>query len=89
MTRAFEEPYKAYAVTPDGTRVLLDAVAIVIDLGHSEVQLDLVARHPILAGQLHIAASETHLLIVGHGDACSVYVGVEPFDSRESRLRPT
>jgi hypothetical protein len=80
-------PYRAYAVAADGSRQLLDDRRIVVDLGGTEVEIDLLHGHPILAGQLRVAARGGGLLVVGHGDASSVYVAVEPICGR--RLNPS
>jgi hypothetical protein len=68
-------PYAAYAVTSDGTRRPIDALKIIVDLGTTELEVDLTVPHPVLAAQLRVAAQGGRLLVVGHGDAGSIYVG--------------
>jgi hypothetical protein len=68
-------PYAAYAIASDGTRRPVDAITIVIDLGTTKLEIDLTAPPPVLAAQLRVAARGERLLVVGHGDGGSVYLG--------------
>lgn len=86
-------PYRAYAVAPDGSRAAIEARSIVIDLGVGGlgIEIKLHVAHPILRGQLSVQVTPMGegLLIVGHGDASGVHVGVEPFvGGKSSRLKP-
>lgn len=71
--------YVAYAIGVDGSRQRIEAHRIVIDLGRTEVDIDLLNTHPILAGELRISAGSDGALVVGHADASSIHVGVEAF----------
>ena len=82
-SRGGAAPYTAYAIGADGTRKVIRARHLVVDLGGSEVEINLRAP-PILSGQLRIAARGDARLVVGHGDAGSVYVAVKPFASPRS-----
>jgi len=66
-------PYKAYAVDEDGSRHLVNTRSLVIDVGVGEFVIDLIA-HPLLIGQLRLHTDG--LLVIGHGDASSVRVGI-------------
>ena len=79
--------YVAYAVAADGSRQPLDAARIVVDLGGTEIEIDLTVAHPILAGRLHVAARGEGLLVVGPADASSICVAVEPICG--GRLKPS
>ncbi len=80
-------PYAAYAITAGGSRRLLDAAFIVIDLGSAEVEIDLTVAHRILSGQLRVAARSEGCIVVCHGDADSIHVGVRPVKERRPRQR--
>lgn len=79
--------YVAYAVAADGSRVPLDAVGIVVDLGGAELEIDLVIAHPLLVRKLRMAVRADGLLVVGPADAGSIQVAIEPFHGQ--RLRPS
>jgi hypothetical protein len=81
-------PYAVYAVAKDGSRQAVDADRLVIDLGADEIEIDLTLPHPhpVLAAQLRVAACGEHVLVIGHGDASSIYIGTAPFGG--PRLRP-
>jgi hypothetical protein len=70
--------YKAYAVGADGSHRLIDARSIIVDLDGAQVEIDLKVARPVLAHQLRVSArGENKLLIVGHGDASSIYLLVQ------------
>jgi hypothetical protein len=68
--------YAAYSVALDGTRrPIEDAFTIIVDLGTTELEIDLAIPHPVLAAQIRVATKGGRLLVLGHGDGGSVYVG--------------
>jgi hypothetical protein len=78
--------YNAYAVEKDGSRRRLNARNIVVEIGGGQVVIELEAQPPLLRGQLYLRVNG--LLILGHGDASSVYIGVEQFGTgKSSRVR--
>jgi hypothetical protein len=68
--------YAAYAVAADGSRRPLDAHSLIVDLGGTEVEIDLNSDLP---HQLNVSAAGDGLLVVSHGDAGSVHLSVQPF----------
>src|SRR4051812_33740375 len=66
---AFVVPYKAYAVARDGSRSLIDARSVVVEISDGEVEFELEAARPLLRGQLRVRVNG--LLIIGHADASS------------------
>ena len=81
-------PYAAYAVTQDGSRRALDGCArLVVDLGVGEIEIELTVPHSVLASQLRISAGDDRILVVGHGDASSIYVGTERFRGARSKAK--
>jgi hypothetical protein len=80
-------PYTAYAIAKDGSRRRIpDAYKLVIDIGPSEVQIDLAVSHGVVKGQVHVQVWGKHgarLLVLGPGDGGSVWVdSAERFGDR-------
>jgi hypothetical protein len=80
LPRAAPAAYTAYAVVADGSRHLLDAVSIVVDIGPGCVRIDLQPGAPILAGRLKLSVVGEALLMLGPGDASSINIGVASSD---------
>ncbi|MCJ7936225.1 MAG: hypothetical protein MUW56_21985 [Chryseobacterium sp.] len=49
------QPYKAFAVAKDGTRQLIEAASIIIQL-EEEIEISLSPPHPVFQGKLTLAA---------------------------------
>jgi hypothetical protein len=77
------EPYSAYAVAADGSRCLLDARQIVVELGHSRFLIDLRPKTSMMVGKLRIAAEGDAYLLLGPGDASSICLSLKPFRTDE------
>jgi len=78
-------PYTAYAIAKDGSRRRIpDAHKLVIDVGPSEVEIDLSVPHRIVKGRVHIQVwgkRGIRALVLGPGDGNSVWVdSVKTFD---------
>lgn len=78
-------PYASFAVARDGSRQAIDAHRLVICVGSDEIEIDLTIPHVLLAGQVRVAVCGERVLVVGHGDASSIYVSAVPFGG--SRLK--
>jgi len=70
-------PYTAYAIAKDGSRRRIpDACKLVIDVGPSEVEVDLVP-HRIVKGRVRVhvwGKRGVRLLVLGPGDGNSVWL---------------
>ena len=73
--------YKAYAVARDGSRRLLDARRIIVDIGDGVFELDLEVVRPALRRKLPVRANG--VLIIGPADASSICIGIEKFGDRK------
>jgi hypothetical protein len=79
-------PYPVFAVAEDGTRQSVDAHRLVIGVASDEIEIDLTVPHVALTGQVRIATRGKRALVIGPGDASSVYVRTVPFgDSRRKQ----
>jgi hypothetical protein len=76
-------PYTAYAIAADGSRHVLNARYIVVDIGLARVRMDLQPSSPVMSGKLHVTVEGEGILMVGPGDANSINLGVAP--SRSGR----
>jgi hypothetical protein len=76
--------YKAYAVAADGSREPMEATSIVVDTGVGEVKVGLEVLYPILRGRLRVGVGDG-LLVVGPGDASSIYVCAKPWKRSKRR----
>jgi hypothetical protein len=81
------EQHAAYALGLDGKRRVIDATAIVVKAGSARIRIDLLVSHPLLKGQVHVAAQGRKLLVLGPGDASSIYLGVRSLGGRRFRTR--
>ena len=78
-------PYTAYAIAKDGSRRRIpDAYKLVIDVGPSELEIDLAVPHRVVKGRVHIQVwgkRGIRALVLGPGDGNSVWVdSVKRFD---------
>jgi hypothetical protein len=86
----FVVPYTAYAVAKNGSRRRIrDACKLVIDVGLSEVEVDLAVPHRVVQGRVHIQVRGkrgVRTLVLGPRDGGSVYV--DSADRVGDRLKP-
>ena len=68
--------YSAFSVLADGSRRLLKANTIVIDLGERETEIDLRVIVP-RPGQVAVATRSDDVLVVGPGSGGIVEIGVD------------
>jgi hypothetical protein len=83
-------PYTAYAIAKDGSRRRIpDAHKLVIDVGPSELEIDLAVPHRVVKGRVHIQVRgkrRVRPLVIGPGDGTSVWVDCA--DTFGDRLKP-
>lgn len=70
--------YTAYAISADGSRHVLNAYYIVVDVGLARMRIDLRPSSPMVPGKLHVTVEGEAILMVGPGDANSINLGVAP-----------
>jgi hypothetical protein len=66
----------AYAVAADGSRRPIDAEAIVLNLGVGEIVIGLTVDSAFLEQRVRLHTPNDRVLVVGPGDARSIYLGL-------------
>ncbi|MBV8327284.1 hypothetical protein [Chryseobacterium sp.] len=80
------QKYKAFAIAKDGTKTLIEADSIIIEL-EDEIEISLLPPHPAFQGKLTLAAGSA---IVGREEerATAVQLIIEPGASNLIHISP-